>query len=227
MSDEKSFHSIKDAEQKLINDATDDRDLVSSDIPGIDLYLDQILGLVCDRNAEAGEVYRDRNLTKMMVNNYAKAGLVAPPNGKKYTKKHIVEMLLVNNLKNTLSLSKIKQTFDGMDIESIPSDRLSALYDSMIEDKVTVKEGFGAAAGKIFDFGADTEEETLRTLFSLCAYSLYFREAANILIDKCFPMLDPKVEKKQKKEKTEKGDKSEKPEKAKKNEPENTTENEA
>jgi DNA-binding transcriptional MerR regulator len=224
MSDEKRFHSIKDTEQKIISEATEDRDLVSSDIPGIDLYLDQILGLVCDKNAEAGEVYRDRNLTKMMVNNYAKAGLIAPPNGKKYTKKHIVEMLLVNNLKNTLSLSKIKQTFDGMDIETIPADRLSSLYDSMIEDKASVKGRFGGIAEEIFDFGTETEEETLRTLFSLCAYSLYFREAANLLIDSCFPAVDARVEKKQKKEKSEKGDKAEK---AKKAEPEITTKNEA
>ena len=224
MSDEKKVQNIKEIEYKIISEATEDRDLKSSEIPGIDLYLDQILGLVCDRNAEAGEVYRDRNLTKMMVNNYAKAGLIAPPNGKKYTKKHIVEMLLVNNLKNTLSLSKIKQTFDGMDIESIPSDSLSALYDAMIENKETVKDRFREISSGAFVADVAGNEELLRTLFSLCAYSLYFKEAANLLIDTCFPVTDVKVEKKQKKEKSEK---TEKIEKANKAESEKNTDNEA
>ena len=221
MSDEKRFHSIKDTEQKIISEATEDRDLVSSDIPGIDLYLDQILGLVCDKNAEAGEVYRDRNLTKMMVNNYAKAGLIAPPNGKKYTKKHIVEMLLVNNLKNTLSLSKIKQTFDGIDIESIPSDAISELYDLMISDKDGVKDGFADITADVFECNGSDKSDILRIVFCLCTYSLYFKEAANLLIDTCFPATDTRVEKKQKKEK------SDKSEKAKKTDSENNTEDEA
>lgn len=227
MSDEKKVQNIKEIEQRIINEATEDRDLWSAEIPGIDLYLDQILGLVCDRNAEAGEVYRDRNLTKMMVNNYAKAGLIAPPNGKKYTKKHIIEMLLVNNLKNTLSLSKIKQTFDGMGIGSISAEELAALYDLMIADKDSVKDSFKEIAEDIFDNEAESNEELLRTLFSLCTYSLYFREAANLLIDSCFPVVDAKVEKKQKKEKSEKAEKAEKTEKSKKAESESNTGNEA
>lgn len=227
MSEENKIHNIDEVTEKIMGEASEDRDLKSSEIPGIDLYLDQILGLVCDRNAEAGEIYRDRNLTKMMVNNYAKAGLIAPPNGKKYTKKHIIEMLLVNNLKNTISLSKIKQTFDGIDIESIHSDALSELYDLMIADKEGVKDGFVDITADIFECNGDERSDILRVIFCLCTYSLYFKEAANLLIDTCFPVTDTKVEKKQKKEKQDKPEKGDKPQKAKKAEPENNTEDEA
>lgn len=209
MSEENKIQNIEEVMQRIMDESVEDRDLKSSEIPGIDLYLDQILGLVCDRNAEAGEIYRDRNLTKMMVNNYAKAGLIAPPNGKKYTKKHIIEMLLVNNLKNTLSLSKIKQAFDGMDIESVSADSLSELYDLMIADKDGVKDGFVDITEEIFLCNGDERSDVLRVLFCLCTYSLYFKEAANLLIDTCFPAADARTEKKQKKEKPEKARKAE------------------
>ena len=73
---------------------------------------------------------------------------------------------------------------------------------------LTVGAGFKDIAGDIFDSEAENDEELLRILFSLCTYSLYFREAANLLIDSCFPPVDAKVEKKQKKEKPEKAKKS-------------------
>ena len=49
--------------------AVNDADLTETDIPAIDLYLDQILSLVADKNVGAAPRYRERALTKTMVNN--------------------------------------------------------------------------------------------------------------------------------------------------------------
>ena len=51
--------------------AVDDRDLRSNEIPSIDLYLDQILSLVAEKNAEASAMFEDRTLTSTMINNYS------------------------------------------------------------------------------------------------------------------------------------------------------------
>lgn len=99
---------------KLIRRAVEDVDLSDSDIPAIDLYLDQILGLISEKNAMSTPRYRERALTKTMVNNYSKAGLISPIVGKKYSKAHIVEMLLVYAMKHTLSIDEIKWVLTGV-----------------------------------------------------------------------------------------------------------------
>ncbi len=99
--------------EALIAIAVKDADLADSDIPAIDLYLDQILSLVADKNSSASPRYRERALTKTMINNYSKDGLISPITGKKYTHEHIIEMLLVYALKNTLSIGEIKRVLTG------------------------------------------------------------------------------------------------------------------
>lgn len=100
--------------QKRIEAAVGDVDLADTDIPAIDLYLDQILSLVSDKNAASAPRYRERALTKTMVNNYSKDGLISPITGKKYSRAHIIEMLLVYALKNTLSIEEIKRVLTGV-----------------------------------------------------------------------------------------------------------------
>ena len=97
-----------------ITAAVQDADLSDTEIPGIDLYLDQILSLVSDKNSTSAARYRERALTKTMVNNYSKDGLISPINGKKYSRAQIIEMLLVYNLKNTLSIDEIKRVLTGV-----------------------------------------------------------------------------------------------------------------
>lgn len=91
-----------------------DRDLSDGEIPAIDLYVDQIISLVSEKNADAAPRYRERELTRTMINNYSKDGLISPIVGKKYSKEHIIEMLLVYALKNTLSISEIKRVLTGV-----------------------------------------------------------------------------------------------------------------
>ena len=100
--------------KKHIECAVGDVDLSDTDIPAIDLYLDQILSIVSDKTALSAPRYRERALTKTMINNYSKSGLISPINGKKYTRAQIVEMLLVYALKNTLSIDEIKRVLTGV-----------------------------------------------------------------------------------------------------------------
>ena len=98
----------------LIAAAVGDVDLREEEIPAIDLYLDQILSLISEKNAESTSCYQGRSLTKTMVNNYSKDGLISPIEGKKYSKAHIVEMLLVYGMKSSLSIDEIKRTLTGV-----------------------------------------------------------------------------------------------------------------
>ena len=97
----------------LMDRAVDDADLVSAEIPSIDLYLEQILQLVTDKENQ-GSTMVDRALTKNMINNYSKDGLITPVKGKKYTKEQIVQMLVVYSLKNTLSIEEIGRVMQSI-----------------------------------------------------------------------------------------------------------------
>ena len=84
-------------------------DLKSEDIPSLDLYMDQIMTLFDVNLADNKRNEDDKLLTKTMINNYSKEGLLKPIKGKKYTKDHILQMLLIYSLKNTISIQEIKK----------------------------------------------------------------------------------------------------------------------
>ena len=84
--------------KKTFEDALDEAELKSEDIPTIDLYIDQILNLISERLKDGSERYHDRQLTKTMINNYSKEGLITPVKGKKYDKEQILQMLMIYTL---------------------------------------------------------------------------------------------------------------------------------
>ena len=76
----------------LAADAVNDAELESKDIPAIDLYVDQIINLVSGKLSEGSERFYDRQLTKTMINNYSKEGLINEIKGKKYNKEQIMQI---------------------------------------------------------------------------------------------------------------------------------------
>ena len=116
--------------KRLVSDAVNDAELKSSDIPAVDLYVDQIIKLHSDRLKEGSERFYDRQLTKTMINNYAKDRVITPVKGKKYTKEQIIQILLIYTLKGTLSIGEIKRMLDGAyAIEGFDGAALTELYD--------------------------------------------------------------------------------------------------
>lgn len=84
-------------------------DIVSQEIPDLDLYMDQIMTLF-DQHLDDNKRYEDdKLLTKTMINNYSKAKLISPVKGKKYTKEQIIQMLMIYYLKNSLTIQEIKK----------------------------------------------------------------------------------------------------------------------
>ncbi len=94
----------------IIKKCAEEGQLHAYDIPSLDLYLDQILTLFSAHLGEKGQA----GLTKTMINNYSKDGLIKPVKGKKYSKEHILQMMLIYYLKGVLSIGDIKRLFDGI-----------------------------------------------------------------------------------------------------------------
>lgn len=78
------------------------------DIPGIDLYMDQVTTFMESQLASSKRYPDDKILTKTMINNYAKNDLLPPPQKKKYSKEHLLLLIFIYYFKNILSITDIQ-----------------------------------------------------------------------------------------------------------------------
>lgn len=191
--DEKGKAMKKTELEKTVAYAVGDADLKSSDIPSIDLYMDQIINLVSEKNSEGSEMFADRILTKTMINNYSKDGLIKPIKGKKYSKEHIVQMLLVYSLKNTLSISSIRRVLQGVYGEGFDGKRLAEGYDRYIDLKADNRDRSLEIVNKfIEDNGFDIENDDgfFAFLLGLVSLSADLKNISIALLEERYPDLD-------------------------------------
>lgn len=79
----------------------------SSEIPEIDLYMDQVTTFMDTHLSGTKRIPEDKTLTKTMINNYVKDRLIPSPEKKKYSKDHVLLLLMIYYSKNILSISDI------------------------------------------------------------------------------------------------------------------------
>lgn len=81
------------------------------ELPNIDLYLDQVVTLLEDylKNLIClkDDAKEDKVITKTMINNYVKHGILKPPVNKKYNKTHIARLIVICILKQVYSINDI------------------------------------------------------------------------------------------------------------------------
>lgn len=84
------------------------------DIPGIDLYMDQVTTYLNDKLKMAQRHDDDKLLTKTMINNYVKSHLMPPPEKKKYTKNHLISLILIFFFKNVVSINDVNSILNPL-----------------------------------------------------------------------------------------------------------------
>ena len=175
----------------IVDDALNDADLESKDIPTIDLYVDQIINLIAERLKDGSERYHDRQLTKTMINNYSKDGVITPVKGKKYTKEQIIQILTVYSMKNTLSIGEIKRILSGAySIEGFDSDALTSLYDRYMGIKEENRKYLHTVIDGMIDAGGldvEKDEDFLTLLGGMISLSAFFKNIAQAMIDAKYP----------------------------------------
>ena len=96
-----------------------------AELPGIDLYMDQMLGYL-EETVGYLAPQSDKRMTSSMVNNYVKQRLIPRPQARKYNRNHVAYLIVVSILKQCFSISEIISLIE-MQIEAAPS---SVAYDS-------------------------------------------------------------------------------------------------
>lgn len=77
------------------------------ELPNLDLYLDQVVTLIEDIFQDYLVAGEEKVLTKTMINNYVKQGVLSAPEKKKYNKTHVASLIAICIFKQIFSISDI------------------------------------------------------------------------------------------------------------------------
>ena len=193
--------------KELIRDAVGDVDLRAEEIPSIDLYVDQITSLTSEKLREGSPRFQDRVLTKTMINNYSKDGLISPIKGKKYSKEQILQMLLVYSMKNTLSIGEIKRVLQNVyQLPECNGEMLEQVWSKFLGVKVLERD---RASEMLVAFleqtGLDPADDAdfLTLILGLSAMSDYAKNAVQALLEARYPDLNAEREREEQEKKEE------------------------
>ena len=160
------------------------------DIPNIDLYMDQVTTYLSDKFRAVKRHEDDKLMTKTMINNYAKSRLLPSPEKKKYTKDHIMVLILIYFYKNILSINDVTKLLttlldkhfhnDDMPLEEIINTFLNYTHKCDLPNFITKETNESV---KIFDGMDIDDKDYIRTLglISMLSYDIFVKK---ILIEK-------------------------------------------
>jgi predicted CopG family antitoxin len=171
-----------------------------SDIPKIDLYVEQVIGFIEDNMGHVKRNENDKLITKTMVGNYTRDGVLMPSKNKKYSKNHIIMLILIYNLKQILSIEDIKTLFSPImkDINTTSDDiiPLEDIYSTLLDIKSNEFECFGDVFNDKFKLVQERLDhvegqnkdlaEIFLTIITLIAQANAHKRLAEKLIDKYF-----------------------------------------
>jgi hypothetical protein len=189
---------------KLLSEVTSFNDITLSDIPDIDLYMDQVTTLFEKKLHHLKRDEEEKIMTKTMINNYAKSKIFPPVKSKKYNKDQLILLALIYNLKQNLSLTDIGIVFQHIlkDIESEEKkiSYVEKLYSTFLELKKVQLETFENNFDKIMnlineksDNLKDNEEgirELILLIFMLTTQANIEKRMAEKLIDNFLKQAD-------------------------------------
>lgn len=179
----------------------------ASDIPNIDLYMDQVTTFMEEQFQSTKRYSDDKILTKTMINNYAKNELLPSPVKKKYNKEHIFILIFIYYFKNILTIKDINTLLGPITDKYFGKSGdidLQAIYEEVCQmekarvgqTQENIKQLFELSEGAFEDV-PDGEREYLQTFAFICSLSfdVYLKK---MLIEKLIDQI-PEPEKKKKK----------------------------
>ena len=148
------------------------------DIPNIDLYMDQVTTFMDKCLAQYKRYDDDKILTKTMIINYTKAKIFPAPVKKKYSRTHLMLLIMIYHLKSVLSIKDIGVLFQSALTEpnKLKQERMiESIYKGFVSlQKQTIIYLAGAAEGQPDEsfYGKESillydDDETKRIMMTL------------------------------------------------------------
>lgn len=80
-----------------------------AELPDLALYSEQVTSLLENTLGPVYELTRTPMISKSMINNYVKNGIIIPPEKKVYPKSSVASLIVIGILKNVYSMDEISQ----------------------------------------------------------------------------------------------------------------------
>lgn len=182
--------------EDFIKKILDDIDTFNiDDIPNIDLYMDQVTTYLNDKFANTKRHEDDKLMTKTMINNYVKSRLIPSPEKKKYTKDHMMVLIMIYFFKNIISINDVNKLItplldsyfhnEEIPLENIINTFLTFAKQCNLTDSILTEYN---ECRKIFKDANVKDKEYLETmgLITMLSYDTFVRK---IVIEKLIDSL--------------------------------------
>ena len=123
-------------------------------LPDIGLYMDQVVTLM-DRTFSPA--LPKGEMTKSMVNNYVKVGMIPRPTGKKYDRDHLAMLIMIGVLKQALSMESISKL-----LEVVCRDGVKEGYDRFRMMTESIDQSAQSGRVELQINGESAQEQALR-----------------------------------------------------------------
>ena len=151
------------------------------DIPNIDLYVDQVTTFIESQLSSLKRDEDEKILTKTMINNYTKNHVLPSPDKKKYSKDHVLTLILIYYLKSFLSIKDIQTLLEPITDKYFGTEsELSfyELYEELVaqgngQSKALIKDVIAKynAMQNAFTDAPEEDQEFLRNFGFICMLS--------------------------------------------------------
>lgn len=155
--------------KEMIDSLNFSDDIKLSEISSVNLYVEQVTSFMEDKLGHIKRNGDDKIITKTMINNYAKTGLIMSPvdNNRKYSKQHIILLNLIYHLKKIYAIDDIHTLFKpilhNIEIKEDDVIPLEDIYSIFLDIKETEFSGFNDIIEKnlklIEDKISDTDDK--------------------------------------------------------------------
>lgn len=181
------------------------------DIPNIELYVDQVTTFIESQLESVKRNDDEKILTKTMINNYTKNHVLPSPDKKKYSKDHVLTLILIYYLKSFLSIKDIQTLLEPVTDKYFGTESTLSFYDLYEEivslgtgqSKALIKDVISKynATSKAFTDAPEEDQAFLRNFGFICmlSFDVYIKK---MMIESLIDMNDPSKKDDTKKEDT-------------------------
>lgn len=193
----------------ILNQMANTDHIRPTDIPDIDLYMDQVTSFMNDRLQKSKRYEDDKILTKTMINNYTKNKLLPPPEKKRYSREHMLVLIFIYYFKGFLPLGDIQailqpltdrffRSEDDFNIHDIYSEIYEMGKDQISESIHDIMDSFRKASHSFEDCpGENREFLQMYAFICLLSFDIYLKKGVIQSMIDSLPALSSEPNKKE------------------------------
>lgn len=179
----------------ILNTICSSQSLKLSNIPDIDLYMDQVTSFLDSKLGSFKRNKEDIIFTKTMINNYTKAKILMPPDKKKYSKDHMMLLVLIYHLKQILTINDISNVFseilkDNKNENPDLKDIYTYFTDMQKRENISFKKDFEEKIDKVSNVNELDKNFLISLILELTYEACLNKRLIEKLIDKFFSTQD-------------------------------------